>query len=87
MRDLVRGLYRGSDLESPALPGIVEIGIAYTHQNIPDVPQYKAEMKSWLQDSAFWQAVGPTIRLLAETTPTRASGGSRAARGTSEPST
>ena len=66
MRDLVRGLYRGSDLESPALPGIVEIGIAYTHQNIPDVPQYKAEMKSWLQDSAFWQAVGPTIRLLAK---------------------
>jgi hypothetical protein len=65
MRDLVRGLYDGGGGQ-PLLPGIVEIGIAYTHQNIPDVPQYKAEMKKWLEDSAFWADVGPKIRFLTK---------------------
>ncbi len=65
MRDLVRGLYDGGGTEPPS-PGIVEIGIAYTHQNIPDVPQYKAEMESWLEDSAFWSDVGPRIRFLTK---------------------
>ena len=65
MRDLVRGLYDGGGTDPPS-PGIVEIGIAYTHQNIPDVPQYKVEMKSWLEDSAFWEYVGPRIRFLAK---------------------
>jgi hypothetical protein len=67
MRELVRGLYDGGGTQ-PASPGIVEIGIAYTHQNIPDVLQYKAEMESWLEDSSFWDDVGPRIRMLTKET-------------------
>ena len=53
MKDLLRGLYEG-DGNGPKLPGVVEVGIAYTHQNIPDVEVYRTEVKSWLQDSDFW---------------------------------
>ena len=67
MRDLVRGLYDGGGTQ-PVSPGIVEIGIAYTHQNIPDVAGYKAEMESWLADSAFWDDVAPKIRILTKET-------------------
>jgi hypothetical protein len=65
MRDLLRGLYDGGGTQ-PASPGVVEIGIAYTHQNIPDVAQYKAETESWLEDSAFWDDVAPKIRILTK---------------------
>ena len=67
MRDLVRGLYDGGGTLAPAT-GIVEIGIVYTHQNIPDVAQYKDDTKSWLEDASFWQDVGPKIRFLAKET-------------------
>jgi hypothetical protein len=65
MRDLVRGLYVG-DGSGPRLPGVVEIGIAYTHQNIPDVAGYKAEMKEWLEDDAFWSDVAPAISIVTK---------------------
>ena len=65
MTDLLRGLYYG-DGTGPTVPGIVEIGIAYTHQNIPDVEGYKSEMKAWLQDSDFWSAVDPYISVLTK---------------------
>ena len=58
-------LFRSS---GPPLPGIVEIGIAFTHQNIPDVEGYKSEMKSWLLDSDFWSSVDPYIRILTKET-------------------
>ena len=65
MAELLRGLYQG-DASGPRVPGIVEIGIAYTHQNIPDVAGYKAEMKAWLADSAFWSTVAPYISVLTK---------------------
>jgi hypothetical protein len=65
MTDLLRGLSKG-DGSGPALPGIVEIGIAYTHQNIPDVEGYKSELKAWLEDSDFWRAVAPAISVLTK---------------------
>ncbi len=65
MAELLRGL-RVGDGTGPAAPGIVEIGIAYTHQNITDVGGYKAELKSWLQDSAFWSRVSPAISVLTK---------------------
>ena len=65
MSDLLRGLHLGNG-SGPRMPGIVEIGIAYTHQNIPDVPGYKTEMKSWLQDSAFWSSVAPAVSVLTK---------------------
>ena len=67
MRELVRGLYDG-DGTLPPVQGIVEIGIAYTHQNIPDVAGYKDELESWLQDSDFWEAVAPGIKILTKET-------------------
>ena len=65
MADLLRGLHRG-DGTGPTAPGIVEIGIAYTHQNIPDVEDYKSELKAWLEDSAFWSTVAPSISILTK---------------------
>jgi hypothetical protein len=65
MKDLLRGLYYG-DGTGPTVPGIVEIGIAHTHQNIPDVEGYKAELKEWLQDSDFWSSVDPYISVLTK---------------------
>ena len=64
MRDLIRGLYEGAPGMSPA-PGIVEIGIAQSHQNLPDVPAYKEQMKAWLQDGDFWDAMDGKIGWLA----------------------
>lgn len=65
MAELLRGLYTG-DGSGPRAPGIVEIGIAYTHQNIPDVEGYKTELKAWLADAAFWSAVDSYISMLAK---------------------
>jgi hypothetical protein len=65
MKELLRGLYYG-DGTGPTVPGIVEIGIAFTHQNIPDVEGYKSEMEAWLQDSDFWSAVDPYISVLTK---------------------
>ena len=48
------------------MPGIVEIGINFTHQDIPDVEGYKSEMKAWLEDSDFWSAVAPYISVLTK---------------------
>lgn len=67
MRELLRGLYDGGGTQ-PVSRGIVEIGIAYTHQNIPDVAEYKEELKSWLQDSEFWEDVALRIRILTKET-------------------
>lgn len=64
MRDLVRGLYEGAPGMEPA-PGIVEIGISQSHQNLPDVPAYKEEMKDWLLDSDFWAAMEGKVPWLA----------------------
>ena len=64
MKDLVRGLYEGAPGMVPA-PGIVEIGISQSHQNLPDVPAYKEEMKAWLLDADFWAAMEGKIRWLA----------------------
>jgi hypothetical protein len=64
MRELVRGLYTG-DAGMPTSAGIAEIGISFSHQNLPDVVQYKQEMKAWLEDSAFWADMNRYVRWLA----------------------
>jgi hypothetical protein len=63
MRDLVRGLYEGAPGMTP-LTGAAEIGISFSHQNLPNVPSYKREMKAWLQDSAFWSDMRGRVRWL-----------------------
>ena len=62
MLDLVRGLYEGET--GPPLPGAAEIGINFSHQNLPDVPGYKREMKAWLLDSSFWAGLKGRVRWL-----------------------
>jgi hypothetical protein len=61
MRELVRGLHEG-DIGMPPAPGAVEIGINYTHQNIPDAAAYKEELKGFLLDSAFWADMDGRVR-------------------------
>lgn len=69
MVDLLTGLYHG-DVGMPPLPGAVEYGIHFRHQNIPDVPAYKTELEAFLQDGPFWTAIDPYIRWFAvETYP------------------
>ena len=63
MRDLVRGLYEGAP-GMPHLAGAAEIGINFSHQNLPDVPAYKREMKSWLEDAPFWNDMRGRVRWL-----------------------
>ena len=65
MTDLLRGLYEG-DGTGPRVKGIVEIGIAYTHQNIPDIGGYRSEVKAWLTDADFWTAIDPYISVLTK---------------------
>ena len=47
------------DETRPTVPGIVEIGIAYTHQNIPDVEGYESEMNApYAAEVAYQDEVG-----------------------------
>jgi hypothetical protein len=67
--ELLQGLYYGAIGMEP-LPGLVEIGIHFRHQNIPNVAQYKGEAEAWLEDGAFWTAISPMVRWLGvETYP------------------
>jgi hypothetical protein len=64
MRELMRGLYQGAPGMPPA-PGIAEIGIHFRHQNIPNVPRYRADLKRWLLDAAFWRDADRYLRWIA----------------------
>jgi hypothetical protein len=63
MRDLVRGLYEGAP-GMAKLRGAAEIGISFSHQNVPDVPAYKRELKDWVEDSVFWRDMNGRVRWL-----------------------
>lgn len=63
MKDLVRGLYEGAPGMEP-LPGAAEVGISFAHQNLPDVPTYKEELKSYLRDADFWGFMRGKVRWL-----------------------
>ena len=52
MRDLVRGLYEGAP-GMTNLPGAAEIGISFSHQNLPNVPAYKRELKAGSRTPRF----------------------------------
>lgn len=59
MAELVAGLHEGGAL--PDVAGAAEIGVAYSHQNFPDIPGYREEMKDWLADGSFWAAIDPHV--------------------------
>jgi hypothetical protein len=58
--DVVRGIAVG-DGTGPLVPGIVELGIQYSHQTMPDLTLFKAEMKSLLVDRRFWRGLAPYV--------------------------
>jgi hypothetical protein len=64
IRDVVRGLALG-DGTGQVVPGIVELGIQYSHQTMPDLTELKAETKSLLADSAFWEGLEPYVAFFA----------------------
>jgi hypothetical protein len=67
MAELLRGLYYG-DVGMPHAPGAVEFGIHFRHQNIPDVPAYKAELQAFLEAETFWETIDPYVRWFASET-------------------
>jgi hypothetical protein len=58
--DVVRGLAVGDGL-GPVVPGILELGIQYSHQTMPDLTAFHAEMKSLVTDGAFWDGLEPYV--------------------------
>jgi hypothetical protein len=64
MRQLVRGLDE-ADGTLPPSEGAAEIGINFSHQNLPDVPGYKRELKAWLGDAGFWVDMARHVRWTA----------------------
>jgi hypothetical protein len=64
IRDVVRGLALG-DGTGPLVPGIVELGIQYSHQTMPDLTELKAETKSLLADADFWTDISPHVAFFA----------------------
>ena len=64
IRDVVRGLALG-DGTGPVVPGILELGIQYSHMTMPDLSELHAETKSLLADSAFWTDIGPHVAFFA----------------------
>jgi hypothetical protein len=64
IRDVVRGLALG-DGTGPVVPGILELGIQYSHMTMPDLTELKADSKGLLADSAFWADIGPHVAFFA----------------------
>lgn len=64
MRDLMRGLYYGLP-GMPTSAGVAEFGIAFRHQDVPFVEQYRQELQGFLTDAAFWGDVDRYIRWVA----------------------
>jgi hypothetical protein len=64
MRELMRGLYYGAP-GMPTSAGAVELGIAFRHQDIPFVEQYRQELQAFLADGDFWADVDRYVRWIA----------------------
>lgn len=64
MRQLMRGLYYG-EAGMPTSAGAAEFGIAFRHQDIPFMEQYREELQAFLADDAFWVDVDQYIRWFA----------------------
>jgi len=58
--DVVRGIAVG-DGTGPVVPGIVELGIQFSHQTMPDLASFNDEMKNLVGDGDFWKNLGPYV--------------------------
>jgi hypothetical protein len=54
VRDLIRGLYTGPRGSAPSAGAVFITGVGQTMQNFGP---YKATLRGWLQDAAFWTAI------------------------------
>jgi hypothetical protein len=64
IRDVVRGLALG-DGSGPVVPGILELGIQYSHMTMPDLSDLKQGTKSLLADADFWNDISPHVAFFA----------------------
>ena len=64
IRNIVRGLAVGNGT-GRVVPGIVELGIQYSHQSMPDLSDLKQGTKSLLADADFWNDLSPHVAFFA----------------------
>ena len=57
-RDLIRGLYTGPPGSAPSAGAVFIVGVG---QGMRNFGPYKASLRGWLQDAAFWTAISPHV--------------------------
>jgi hypothetical protein len=57
-RELIRGLYTGPPGSAPSAGAVLIVGVGQSMRNFGP---YKASLRGWLQDSAFWMAITPQV--------------------------
>lgn len=57
-RELIRGLYTGPPGSAPSAGAVFIVGVGHSMRNFT---QYKASLRGWLQDAAFWTAITPHV--------------------------
>ena len=57
-RDLIRGLYTGPPRSAPSAGAVFIVGVG---QEMRNFGPYKASLRGWLQDAAFWTAITPHV--------------------------
>ena len=57
-RDLIRGLYTGPRGSAPSAGAVFIVGVGQSMRNFGP---YKASLRGWLQDAAFWTAISPHV--------------------------
>jgi hypothetical protein len=57
-RDLIRGLYTGPPGAAPSAGAVFIVGVGQSMRNFGP---YKASLRGWLQDAAFWTAISPHV--------------------------
>jgi hypothetical protein len=64
-RDLIRGLYNGPPGSAPSAGAVFIVGVGQAMRNFGP---YKASLRGWLQDAAFWTAISPHVTWWAQET-------------------
>ena len=60
-RDLIRGLYTGPPGSTPSPGAVFIVGVGQAMRNFGP---YKASLRGWLQDAAFWTTISPSRDLV-----------------------
>jgi hypothetical protein len=57
-RELIRGLYTGPPGSTPSAGAVFVVGVGQAMRNFGP---YKASLRGWLQDAAFWTTISPHV--------------------------